>query len=71
MGIQKYNKEYEDANENNKMEKEIGQYREGIPVSTENLPAFNFSLLKIPLTSKDRSKAKDCINMVQGNEHTN
>ena len=37
-------------------------------MSTENSPAFNFQLLKISLTPKCRSKTKDCISIVQGNE---
>ena len=35
VGIQEYSKEYKDTNENNKMEKHIGQYQEEIPGSTE------------------------------------
>ena len=53
------------------MEKHIGEYQEGISVSTENLPAFYFQLLKIPLTPKGRGKTKDCINMIQENDHAN
>ena len=35
-----------------------------------NLPAFNFQLLKIPLTTKGRSKTRNCINTTQRSEQT-
>ena len=45
------------------MQKHIGWYREGISVSTENSPVFDFQLVNIPLTLKHRSKTKDCIDI--------
>ena len=40
-------------------------------VGNENSSAFDIQLLKILSIPKGRNKPKDCINMIQGNEHTN
>ena len=49
--FKKYCKEYEDANEKNKTEKHR-IISEGSSGEYWNSPAFNFQLLKIPLTPK-------------------